>query len=135
MRLEEVNDAYRRLRSALTRSAETAIEYGLPNLDQVEADLRVLEAGIFVLLFGVLEQSLRSLAERRSSDARVKAKMTARELSLDRVLKQLKLEPEISREIVEMDTIRNDAAHGERLAQTFDIPAIVDRIKKIQAEI
>jgi hypothetical protein len=135
MRLEEVNDAYRRLRSALTRSAETAIEYGLPNLDQVEADLRVLEAGIFVLLFGVLEQSLRSLAERRSSDARVKAKMTARELSLDRVLKQLKLEPEISREIVEMDTIRNDGAHGERLAQTFDIPAIVDRIKKIQAEI
>lgn len=133
MTIDEIYGAYRRLSAALTRSIDTAIEYGLRELDQVDPDLRVLEAGTFVLLFGVLEQSLRELAARRTRDARFKVMVVTREVAFSRVMTELKLPKEVEREIGRMETMRNDAAHGTRLARQYDIPAIVARIEQIRS--
>lgn len=135
MKASEIYTAWVRTHQALTRFAETAIEYGLAELDVIEGDLLVLDAGTFLLLFGVLEQNLRALAIARTADEKAKAHFRSRQCKLDRLIRFIGLSKEIAKSMRDMEDIRNDAAHGGDLAKSYELPTLFRHIEQIEGQI
>lgn len=134
--LAELRAAYRRTSSRIYRILEDGYDFSSEGaiIAALDRDALIIDAAFFVLIFGQIENRLNELAGRRvGTDAKRRRALRGRkfEQRLDLAL-QAPANQELRKEIASWYELRNDAAHGERLAN-YNIAAVFERADQLEA--
>jgi hypothetical protein len=128
--LPHLQSTYRRVSTRIYRLLEDGYDFDVAEriIETLNLDARIVDAAFFVLIFGQIENRLNELAVRRVKDKKGQAAL--RETKFGRRLKLALPGPEnaaIRSEIAGWYGLRSDAAHGERLTHTYNVPNVFGR--------
>jgi hypothetical protein len=132
--LGELRTAYRRTSSRIYRILEDGYDFSAENfiIEALDRDALIIDAAFFVLIFGQIENRINELAARTVVEDR------------RHILRERKFEQRMGLalrgrdhktlrdDIARWYDLRNDAAHGERLAR-YDIDAVLGRAGQLDA--
>lgn len=131
--LDELREAYKRVQRSINRSTEDAADFDNEAMfSALDKDQTIVDAGFFVLIFGQLENRINALARQRTTQPNHWDAL--RSLDFERRLDiALRNESSLKREIGGWYRVRNDAAHGESIASGYEIEAVLERARAIEA--
>jgi hypothetical protein len=133
--LEELRAAYRRTSSRIYRILEDGYDFAVEEhiIEALNRDALIVDAAFFVLIFGQIENRINELAARKQETEQ--RRLALRELKFEKRM-SLALHGShnkiIRDEITGWYNLRNDAAHGEHLAQ-YNIPRVLERADQLDA--
>ncbi|QXX73935.1 hypothetical protein [Methylovirgula sp. HY1] len=130
--LDELADAYKRVRRSIARNMEDAADFdNQPIFDALDKNQTIVDAAFFVLIFGQLENRINALAQQKISDS--KQRQALREGKFEKRLEiALRNQSDLRMEIEGWYRVRNDAAHGESIASGYEIEAVLERAREIE---
>jgi hypothetical protein len=132
--LGELHAAYTRTSSRIYRILEDGYDFSSEHIiiEALDRDALIIDAVFFVLIFGQIENRINELASRKVAEDR---RRTLREQKFERRM-GLALpgrdHKTLRDDIARWYDVRNDAAHGERLAK-YDIDAVLERADQLDA--
>jgi len=133
--LGELQSAYRRTSSRIYRILEDGYDFSAEDalIEALNRDALIIDAAFFVLIFGQMENRINELAARKMATDQKR-----------RALREQKFERRMNIALSGQDNktvrddiegwyyLRNDAAHGERLAR-YNIEAVFERANQLDA--
>ena len=131
--LDQLANAYGRAQRAIARSMEDTLDFINEQIfSALELDQNIVDAGFFVLIFGLLESRINLLAARTQGTQA--SKNAIREAKFEkRVEVALREHPNLRTELDDWYSIRSDPAHGRGIAPAYDIAAVLERARQLEA--
>jgi hypothetical protein len=132
--LEDLRAAYKRTSGRIYRILEDGYDFGVADIiiGALDRDAQIIDAAFFVLVFGQVESRINELASRRVAMEQqryaLRAQRFERRLGLALTGAQYRT---VREELITLYRLRNDAAHGERLAE-YDVEALFRRADHLE---
>jgi hypothetical protein len=136
--LDEIGSAYRRFLRDVSRRQEDALDPVNDNaFEAAETDRRILQQGMFVLVWGRLEARINDhcalLLRRQYGGQRPLSEITGlvRKMGFDRRLAMAVPNPSLKKRIGEWYDLRSDIAHGRSEQSGVDVTAIIAGVREL----
>lgn len=112
--LNELAEAYKRVRRSINRSMEDAADFDSEAMfDALHKDRLIVDAAFFILIFGQLENRINALAQQKITE--LSQRRALRESKFEKRLEiALRDQTSLKTEIEGWYGVRSDAAHGDR---------------------
>lgn len=130
--LGQLRAAYKRTSSRIYRILEDGYDFSIENalIESLDRDALIIDAAFFVLIFGQIENRINELAARRLTAERRRALRSQRFEQRMTLALPGRDHQAVRDDITHWYNLRNDAAHGERLA-THNIGGVLERADQL----
>jgi hypothetical protein len=129
--LLELSGTYKRVSTRIYRILEDGYDFGVVEqiIGTLDRDALIVDAAFCVLIFGQVENRLNELAVRRVGKDRKRQAAIRNSRFEKRLALALPVSSDtpLRSEIARWYERRNDAAHGERLVDGYDVEAVLNR--------
>jgi hypothetical protein len=132
--LGELRAAYKRASNRIYRILEDGYDFSAENalIEALDRDALIIDAAFFVLVFGQIENRINELAARRVATEQRRALRGQRFEQRMSLALPGRDHRAVRDDIARWYNLRNDAAHGERLA-THNIDGVLERADQLDA--